>query len=66
MEVFIVRIYRKDKKSPHNVVGIVEEPTTDRKKTFKNYDELWEILTSKKDKRRRKVHYINNARTANN
>jgi predicted transcriptional regulator YdeE len=53
MDVFIVRIYRNDKKNPHTLIGIVEEVTKKRKKAFKDYDELWEILISEKEKKRR-------------
>jgi hypothetical protein len=45
---YIVRIYRLDKKNPRHLVGIVEEIGTKGKKTFTNYDELWDILISSK------------------
>jgi hypothetical protein len=54
---YIVRIYRLDKKNPRHLVGIVEEIGTKGKKTFTNYDELWDILISSKSvtqKQRRK------------
>ena len=61
MEVFIVRIYRndrkKDKKNPHSLVGIVEEVATKRKKAFRDFDELREILNSTKGKKE-KDRYI--------
>ena len=50
MDYYIIRIYRHEKKKPHNFVGIVEEvdPKRDRKekKAFTNFDELWEILNA--------------------
>lgn len=54
---YIVRIYRLDKKNPRHLVGIVEEIGTKGKKTFTNYDELWDILIFSKSvtqKQRRK------------
>jgi len=54
---YVVRIYRLDKKNPRHLVGIVEEIGTKGKKTFTNYDELWDILISSKrmtQKQRRK------------
>lgn len=54
---YVVRIYRLDKKNPRHLVGIVEEIGTKEKKTFTNYDELWDILISSKrmtQKQRRK------------
>jgi len=45
---YIVRIYRFEKDTPHNLVGIVEEVGVKGKKAFTNYDELWDILISSK------------------
>jgi hypothetical protein len=62
MEVFIVRIYRndtkKDKKNPHSLVGIVENVATEGKKSFRDFDELWEILSSAEDKKGKQVSHI--------
>jgi uncharacterized protein (DUF2235 family) len=46
LESYIVRIYRGEKDSPHNLVGIVEEVGLEEKKAFTNLDELWTILNS--------------------
>jgi hypothetical protein len=46
LESYIVRIYREEKNSPHNLVGIVEEVGVEEKKAFTNFDELWTILNS--------------------
>lgn len=50
MDYYIVRIYRHEKKRPHDFVGIVEEVDPRRgrkeKKAFTNVDELWEILNA--------------------
>lgn len=45
---YIVRIYRFEKKNPRYLVGVVEEIGVKGKKTFTNYDELWNILISSK------------------
>lgn len=45
---YIVRIYRFDKKNPRHLVGVVEEVGVKEKKSFVNYDELWEILNKTK------------------
>lgn len=46
LESYIVRIYRADKGSPRNLVGIVEEVGFEERKAFTNLDELWTILNS--------------------
>lgn len=46
MDSFIVRIYRGEKDSSRNLVGIVEEVECDEKRAFTNLDELWTILSS--------------------
>ena len=45
---YIVRIYRFGKKNPRHLVGVVEEVGIKGKKAFTNYDELWDILNSRK------------------
>jgi hypothetical protein len=52
---FIVRIYRLERKKPRGVVGFVEEPGVKGKKAFTNFDELWEILTSSKAIKSKKI-----------
>ena len=44
LESYIVRIYRGEKDSPRNLVGIVEEVGLEEKRAFTNMDELWTIL----------------------
>jgi len=44
LEVYIVRIYRRDESDPRMVAGIVEEPGEPERKAFANTDELWNIL----------------------
>jgi len=46
LESYIVRIYRGEKDSPRNLVGIVEEVGLEEKRAFTNLDELWTILNS--------------------
>ena len=41
---YIVRIYRCEKDNPRNFVGVVEEVGVAGRKSFKNLEELWEIL----------------------
>lgn len=44
MDYYIVRIYRKGKNIPHNLLGVVEGVGIQGKKAFTNLDELWAIL----------------------
>jgi hypothetical protein len=44
MESYLIRIYRFDRSKPMPVIGVVEEVRGAGKKTFTNYDELWDIL----------------------
>jgi hypothetical protein len=48
LENYIVRIYRFKEDVPKHIVGVVEEVGAKGKKAFNNYDELWEILNSRK------------------
>lgn len=41
---YIVRIYRRRKDNPRELVGIVEEVGGEGKKAFSSLDELWKIL----------------------
>ncbi|MGA1863834.1 MAG: hypothetical protein ACMUHX_02105 [bacterium] len=43
---YIVRIYRCEKDKPRSFVGVVEEVGITGKKAFKNFEELWDILTA--------------------
>lgn len=52
MQSYIIRVYRGDKKHPQDLVGIVEEVGIKEKKAFANFDELWDILISIKNKSR--------------
>ena len=54
MENYIIRIYRRKKEKPRQIVGIVEEVGVKGKKAFTNYDELWEILSTPKDEKPKK------------
>jgi hypothetical protein len=44
MDSYVIRIYRRDADNPRNCAGLAEVIETDEKKTFKNLDELLEIL----------------------
>jgi hypothetical protein len=48
VENYIVRIYRFKEDMPKHLVGVVEEVGVKGKKAFNTYDELWEILNSRK------------------
>jgi hypothetical protein len=48
VENYIVRIYRFKEDRPKHLVGVVEEVGVKGKKAFNTYDELWEILNSRK------------------
>ena len=45
---YIVRIYRRDRNNPHNLVGIVEIVERGEEHSSHNFEELWKILTQKK------------------
>ena len=55
MEVYIVRIYRREKGNPDYVVGTVEEPGKPERKTFAGAEELWKILGTGKPTRRKRI-----------
>jgi len=44
---YIVRIYRRNAENPQKLIGLVEIVETQEKKSFKNIDELREILNFK-------------------
>jgi len=44
LEVYIVRIYRRDERHPRMIAGIVEEPGKPARKGFSNIDELRNII----------------------
>lgn len=44
METYIIRIYRRDKKTDRLFVGVVEEAGASRKRGFTSFDELRDIL----------------------
>ena len=45
MESYIIRIYRRDKDAPYNIIGLVEDVELGRKEgLFHNTEELAEIL----------------------
>jgi PilZ domain len=53
LETYVVRIYRYEKKSPHRIVGILEEVGPGRKRrAFTSCDELWSVLKSIRNKTR--------------
>ena len=48
MENYVLRIYRREKKDPRILIGVVEEVGVEGNKAFRNLDELWSILNSSK------------------
>ncbi len=44
MDSYVIRIYRRDADDPRNCAGQAEIIETDKQKTFRNLDELLEIL----------------------
>lgn len=44
MDTYIIRIYRRDKKTDRLLVGVVEEAGTSGKRGFTSFDELREII----------------------
>ncbi len=51
MENYIVRIYRTDKKSSRNLIGLVEEVGVEGQRAFRNLEELWAILNPSKGRK---------------
>lgn len=45
---YIVRIYRFEKNDPRSLVGVIEEVGRKGKRSFTNYNDLWEILSAPK------------------
>jgi hypothetical protein len=52
LKSYIVRVYRCKEKIPRSLVGVVEEVGAKGKKAFTNLDELWEIMSSIKSKKK--------------
>lgn len=50
---YIVRICRHQQGNPGLLVGVVEDPEREERKSFGTFDELWKILNS--DKRNKRV-----------
>jgi len=50
MESYIVRIYRRNRKNPRVLAGVVEKVGEDLKEGFENIDELKEIFLSADEK----------------
>ncbi len=52
---YVIRIYRREKNDPHQMVGQVEIIGRDEEKAFASIEELWGILgAAKKIKRKRR------------
>jgi hypothetical protein len=61
---YLVKIYRREKKDPRRLAGVVEEVGVEGNKAFSNLDELWSILNpskaeTAKTKRRNKLNKLN-------
>jgi len=57
LENYIVRIYRRDQDRPDEIAGLVELVEAQKKQSFKNMDELSQILcipVKKKTSKRKK------------
>lgn len=44
LDIYIIRIYRRDESEPGMIVGIVEDIGTDLKQRFSSFEELKKIL----------------------
>ena len=44
MDIYIIRIYRRDETEPGMIVGIVEDIGTNAKQRFSSFEELKKIL----------------------
>lgn len=49
LETYIVRIYRRDEKDSGHVVGMVERVGIKNHQTFRNLDELIQILSNRRN-----------------
>jgi hypothetical protein len=56
MESYIVRIYRGETDNPHNIVGTVEQAGTEKRKSFSDIDELWNIFNPLKKRQKKGKH----------
>lgn len=50
MESYIVRVYRRNRKNPRVLAGVVEKVGREEKEGFENIDELKEIFLSADEK----------------
>jgi hypothetical protein len=50
LENYVLRIYRREKNDPRILVGVVEEVGVEGNRAFRDFDELWSILNSRKVK----------------
>ena len=48
MRTCIIRIYREEGDDPQSLVGVVEEVGREGRIAFSNFDELWELLKSRR------------------
>ena len=44
-ESYVIRIYRREKRYPQEIVGTVEAPESGRQASFRGFTELFAILT---------------------
>jgi hypothetical protein len=44
MDSYILRIYHRDIRDSHSVVGMLETPDGNARYVFRNVEELWSIL----------------------
>ncbi|MBW7957755.1 MAG: hypothetical protein H3C68_07670 [Deltaproteobacteria bacterium] len=57
-KIFVIRIYRQDRKNPSEAVGIIEDSLRGKKRVFRTLDELVSILSGKRVKGVRKAKDI--------
>lgn len=50
LDIYIIRIYRRDESEPGMIVGIVEDIGTNVKKRFSSFEDLRKILFSPEDR----------------
>jgi len=48
MDSYVTRIYRRDRKNPRGIVGVVEQVGVKGRKVFRDSEELVDILTALK------------------
>lgn len=58
IDIYVIRIYRRDESEPGMIAGIAEDIGTDVKQRFSSFEELRKILFPAKDRIPRKPKVV--------